>query len=291
MVTRVRTRTKTIDDDVGGIINGVVQDGYSVRVPMMFMDHGSSDGVQRSIARARARIVSDARVVTDGLGGSRMHQPGFRYSTSVPTRRVVADARGGARDAYIRRLNDGWKMRDDGDDDDDDLNTAVQQHISALHALGVDLQGRLDNNGDDDDIDDAAGDVDEAKELTRKAAIRAQFKQDISTAWQRLNPLGPATPPTTFDPDLIELAEKLAPLLQLAPPVRRTYGPATAPVRAPTDSAIADARARAARVSDCNAAAYAERISSAWETKKTEAGATGAAKDDEKLLEKWRNGA
>src|ERR1700683_2029132 len=214
MVTR--TRRKAIDDEDNP---NIAKDGESVRVPMFMMDSGHFDGVQRSVARARTQAVTDA------LGGARINHPGHRYMQSAPIRRVVADARGDARDAYIRRLNDSWKMRDDDDDDDDDLDTAVQQHVSALHRLGVDLQGRLDNNGDDDDIDDAAGEVDEAKELTRKAAIRAQFKQDISTAWQRMNPSGPATPPTTFDPDLVELAEKLAPLLQLSPPIRKTYGP------------------------------------------------------------------
>jgi len=282
MVTK--TRRKTIDDD--GIVDGVVQDGFSVRVPMTLMDARSSDGVQRSIARTGVRIATDARVVTDGLGGSRMNQPGHRYMQSAPIRRVVADARGGARDAYIRRLNDSWKMRDDDDDDDDDLNTAVQQHIAGLHALGVDLQGRLDedNNGDDDDIDDAAsGDVDEAKESARKAAIRAQFKQDISTAWQRLNPLGPATPPTTFDPDLVELAEKLAPLLQLAPPIRKTYGPPTAPGRAPTDSAIADARTRHARATDAALEQRRQQLENSWKTDPK------AATAIERQREKWIN--
>src|ERR1700683_2433225 len=148
----VSTRRRIDDDE--NTEGEWARDGESYRVPMCCMDGRNLAGVQRSVARARTQIVTDARAVTDGLGGSRMHQPGPRFLVSAPSRRAVADA-ADPRSVYIQRLCGAYRtpLRDG-------LGEDVLNHLATLLSSAAVLQSNLSGNGDDDSEDDT--DTDDA---------------------------------------------------------------------------------------------------------------------------------
>ena len=65
--------------------NGVLKDGRTVRVGMRIMDGRNTP-------------------VHDGMGGTRMHQPGCRYGSEFAELR-----RAEARDAYVRQISEEWR--------------------------------------------------------------------------------------------------------------------------------------------------------------------------------------
>jgi hypothetical protein len=85
--------TRYYDDDALDE-RGIVKDGRSVRVPMMFMD-----SVQRD-------IVHSARITDGGNDPLALHRPGYRVVDGAAR---GADPRMKAYDEYCTRLQDAWK--------------------------------------------------------------------------------------------------------------------------------------------------------------------------------------
>jgi hypothetical protein len=109
---------KVVPDDEAYMITQdgtqVLRSGYSIRVPMMMMDHNPAATalLRRDMEAAPARSV-----IVDGAGGSSCNTPGFRFAAAPTEANGVQDAiattralvSGQARQAWIDSDTQAWR--------------------------------------------------------------------------------------------------------------------------------------------------------------------------------------
>jgi len=154
---------------------GVLQHGYSIRVPTLFRDAASR---QQFDARAFWDRAKDTLLVGDsrGLGGTEGCKPGFRVADSPINKRAIADAH----TAYTNDLENAWRNPPAGfgnrdaaavEEEDDD---GGRKECPSCDGNGYDENGkqcrRCQGSGEipDDDADEEAEAVSDAKRRRRR---------------------------------------------------------------------------------------------------------------------------
>jgi len=152
----------------------IIPDGGRVHVDLLMCD-----AAQQEVAMSHARVF-------DALGGTaRLHQPGFRMVSDGTAR----DARAQVDQAYdqmVARQSQAWRtpIRDVGP-------ACLQNHVTKLHGLAADLQGRLDQEAadrEDEEVEDSRPLRDARRAQAARDAAWQEMIQRQSNAWRDASP-------------------------------------------------------------------------------------------------------